>query len=46
MMVAEPRDLIQAKALDSADGVAAVNSIERYHKDEVKELIDINFEED
>ncbi|GKW02891.1 CpaD family pilus assembly protein [Pectobacterium carotovorum] len=46
MMVAEPRDLIQAKALDSADGVTAVNSIERYHKDEVKELIDINFEED
>lgn len=46
MMVAEPRDLIQAKALDDADGVAAVNSIERYHKGEVKELIDINFEED
>ncbi|MFJ5483290.1 CpaD family pilus assembly protein [Pectobacterium actinidiae] len=46
MMVAEPRDLIQAKALDDADGVAAVNSIERYQKGEVKELIDINFEED
>lgn len=46
MMVAEPRDLIQAKALDDADGVAAVNSIERYHKGEVKELLDINFEED
>ncbi|AOR60087.1 CpaD family pilus assembly protein [Pectobacterium parmentieri] len=46
MMVAEPRDLIQAKALDNADGVAAVNSIERYHKGEVKELIDINFDED
>lgn len=46
MMVAEPRDLIQAKALDDADGVMAVNSIERYHKGEVKELIDINFEED
>ncbi len=45
-MVAEPRDLIQAKALDDADGVTAVNSIERYHKGEVKELIDINFEED
>ncbi|MFP9231192.1 CpaD family pilus assembly lipoprotein [Pectobacterium cacticida] len=46
MMVAEPRDLIQAKTLDGADGVAAVNSIERYQKDDVKELIDINFDED
>ncbi|MCL2898219.1 CpaD family pilus assembly lipoprotein [Brenneria tiliae] len=46
MMVAEPRDLIQAKALDDADGVIAVNSIERYQADEVKELIDINFDED
>lgn len=45
-MMAEPRDLIQAKALDAADGVTAVNSIERYHKGEVKELIDINFDED
>ncbi|WP_442878683.1 CpaD family pilus assembly lipoprotein [Brenneria sp. g21c3] len=46
MMVAEPRDLIQAKTLDDADGVAAVNSIERYQADDVKELIDINFDED
>lgn len=46
MMVAEPRDLIQAKTLDDADGVVAVNSIERYHQDDVKDLIDINFEED
>ncbi|MBJ7222680.1 MULTISPECIES: CpaD family pilus assembly lipoprotein [unclassified Brenneria] len=45
MMVAEPRDLIQAKALDDADGVVAVNSIERYQSDEVKELIDINFDD-
>lgn len=45
MMVAEPRDLIQAKTLDDADGVMAVNSIERYQTDEVKELIDINFED-
>nr|WP_240630137.1 CpaD family pilus assembly lipoprotein [Brenneria alni] len=46
LMVSEPRDLIQAKTLDEADGVAAVNSIERYHTDNVKDLIDINFEED
>lgn len=46
MMVAEPRDLIQAKTLDEADGVVAVNSIERYQSDEVKELIDIDFNED
>ncbi|QCR10252.1 pilus assembly protein PilZ [Brenneria rubrifaciens] len=45
MMVAEPRDLIQAKALDDADGVAAVNSIERYHANDVTELIDIDFED-
>ncbi|QTF10891.1 CpaD family pilus assembly lipoprotein [Brenneria izadpanahii] len=45
MMVAEPRDLIQAKTLDDADGVAAVNSIERYQSDEAKDLIDIDFED-
>ncbi|KHN53772.1 pilus assembly protein PilZ [Pectobacterium fontis] len=46
VMISEPRDMIQAKALDDADGVVAVNSIERYHKGEVRELIDINFDED
>lgn len=46
MMVADPRDLIQARSLDGADGVTAVNSIERYQQDEVKALIDINFDED
>lgn len=46
MMVADPRDLIQARSLDGADGVVIVNSIERYQKDEVKDLIDINFDED
>ncbi|EHD23072.1 MULTISPECIES: CpaD family pilus assembly lipoprotein [Brenneria] len=46
LMVAEPRDLIQAKTLDDADGVAAVNSIERYHANDVTDLIDIDFDED
>ncbi len=46
MMVSDPHDLIQARALDDADGVTAVNSIERYQQDEVKDLIDINFDGD
>ncbi|MBK0000503.1 MULTISPECIES: CpaD family pilus assembly lipoprotein [Erwiniaceae] len=45
-MVADPRDLIQARSLDDADGVVIVNSIERYQQNEVKDLIDINFDED
>ncbi|WP_437609416.1 CpaD family pilus assembly lipoprotein [Erwinia sp. V71] len=45
-MVADPRDLIQARSLDAADGVVIVNSIERYQQNEVKDLIDINFDED
>lgn len=45
-MVADPRDLIQARSLDDADGVIMVNSIERYQQNEVKDLIDINFDED
>ncbi|MGE0973135.1 CpaD family pilus assembly lipoprotein (plasmid) [Klebsiella sp. WOUb02] len=46
IMVAEPRDLIQARSLDPADGVVAVNSVESYQRDEVKDLIDIDFSED
>ena len=46
MMVAEPKDLIQARTLDGADGVAAVNAIERYQTDRVKTLINIDFSED
>lgn len=46
MMVAEPKDLIQARTLDGADGVAAVNAIERYQTDKVKTLINIDFSED
>lgn len=46
MMVAEPKDLIQARSLDDADGVTAVNAIERYQTDKVKTLINIDFSED
>lgn len=46
MMVAEPKDLIQARSLDGADGVAAVNAVERYQTDRVKDLINIDFSED
>lgn len=41
-MVAEPRDLIQARALDEADGVYVVNSVERYQNDKAKDLINFN----
>lgn len=46
MMAAAPRDLIQARSLDDADGVTAVNSIERYQQDNVKDLIDVDFSQD
>jgi pilus assembly protein CpaD len=45
-MVADPRDLIRAKPLDTGDGVAAVNAVKRYHEDDLKELLDIDFNED
>ncbi|MCK9799337.1 CpaD family pilus assembly protein [Pseudomonas sp. MAFF 302030] len=42
-MVADPRDLTRAQALDSGDGTAAVNSVTRYYDDEPRELLDIDF---
>lgn len=42
-MVADPRDLARAQALDSGDGNTAVNSVTRYYKDEPRELLDIDF---
>ena len=45
-MVADPRDLNRAQRLDSADGVAAVNAVERYQRHETVELLDINFNKD
>ncbi|WP_159934435.1 CpaD family pilus assembly lipoprotein [Pseudomonas sp. S35] len=42
-MVADPRDLARAQALDSGDGNTAVNSVTRYYDDEPRELLDIDF---
>ena len=45
-MVADPRDLNRAQSLEGADGVAAVNAVERYQRHETVELLDINFNKD
>lgn len=45
-MVADPRDLARPQALDAADGMAAVNAVTRYHDDETRELLDIDFSKD
>ncbi|MEQ4617099.1 MAG: CpaD family pilus assembly lipoprotein [Corticimicrobacter sp.] len=44
-MVSDPRDLIQPKVLESADGVVTAEAVRRYHEDEVKDLVDIDFDE-
>ncbi len=44
-MVSDPRDLVRAKALDGGDGIGAVNAVGRYHDDEVRELLDIDFQD-
>ncbi|NER66608.1 pilus assembly protein CpaD [Pseudomonas sp. MAFF212427] len=45
-MLADPRDLNRAQALDGGDGVAAVNAVERYQRHETVELLDIDFNKD
>lgn len=44
-MVSDPRDLIQAKVLEAADGAVTSEAVRRYQQDEVKELVDIDFDE-
>lgn len=44
LMIADPKDLLRPKILDSADGIRAVNAVDRYHNDEVNDLLDIDFE--
>lgn len=44
-MVSDPRDLMRPQALDTGDGMAAVNAVGRYHDDDVRELLDIDFQE-
>lgn len=44
-MVSDPRDLVRAQALEGGDGIGAVNAVRRYHDDEVRELLDIDFQD-
>lgn len=45
-MVSDPRDLVSPRTLDAADGIHASNAVQRYHEDDLPELIDINFNDD
>ncbi|WP_342609561.1 CpaD family pilus assembly lipoprotein [Vibrio tritonius] len=45
-MVSDPADLLRAKELGPADGEAALQAVKRYQEDELKELLDIDFNED
>jgi pilus assembly protein CpaD len=44
-MLADPRDLMRPQSLDAADGMAAVNAVGRYHDDELRDLLEIDFQE-
>lgn len=44
-MVSDPRDLARPRTLEAADGRAAVLAVERYQRGEIRDLIDIDFEE-
>lgn len=45
-MVADPQDLLRARPLDAGDGQAAENAVGRYYDDDIRELLDIDFNED
>lgn len=44
-MVSNPKDLVRPATLDSGDGTQAVAAVKRYHDDEVRELLDIDFQD-
>lgn len=44
-MVSDPRDLVRPRTLDPADGIQANAAVQRYHTDNVRELVDIDFED-
>ena len=44
-MVSDPRDLMRPQTLDAGDGMTAVNAVGRYHDDELRELLEIDFQE-
>lgn len=43
-MVSDPRDLSRPRALEGADGKAAAGAIDRYQTGEIRDLIDIDFD--
>ncbi|ENO87637.1 CpaD family pilus assembly lipoprotein [Thauera linaloolentis] len=45
-MVSDPQDLQRPRTLDSADGAAAALAVKRYQEGEIRELIDIDFDND
>ena len=45
-MVSDVRDLRRPRTLAAADGRAAAGAVERYQTGDVRELIDINFNND
>lgn len=44
-MASDPRDLVRPRTLAPGDGRVAAGAIERYQKGEIRDLIDINFDD-
>lgn len=44
-MVSDPRDLVRPRTLDAADGTRANAAVQRYHTDDVRDLVDIDFDD-
>jgi len=44
-MASDPRDLQRPRTLDAADGAAAALAVQRYQTGEIRELIDIDFDD-
>lgn len=43
-MVSDPRDLARPRTLEAADGKAAAGAVDRYQNGEIRDLIDIDFD--
>lgn len=44
-MTADPRDIVRPQTLDGASAAVAAAAVHRYQRGEIRELIDINFDE-
>ena len=44
-MTADPRDIVRPQTLDGASAAVAAAAVNRYQRGEIRELIDINFDE-